>query len=422
MKKILYLRTDLGARDLMAGGSVTHTLGVINGFTHAKYSVLCASSAMIPVLKKTTIYALKELKNPFPFFWCGLKINALLSNIFFFLQLMLFLRKQSIDFIYQRYSLLNCVGVLLHFLYKVPLILEYNGSEIWMEKHWAHNKRLKLTWLVRLIENINIYHADIIVVVSEPLKDELVQRGVCPKTILVNPNGVNTEQFNPARLIKERKHKRIQFNCTQKFVFGFIGTFSYWHGINILEKMIPAVVKKYPHAHFLLIGDGPLRQQLQHAMRHIKNNVTFTGTITWHNAPEYLATCDAFLVPTQPNPDGSRFFGSPTKLFEYMSMAKPIIASDLEQMQTIISPALKKTDLHKKIVPNNYTGILIDPDDYQGFIDAASFLIEASNIMRNNLGNCARAKVQNKYTWQKHVKKIEKLIICAQEEQKNECT
>lgn len=133
MKKILYLRTDL--QELIAGGSVTHTLGVINGFLKLNYQVTCASPSLIIHLKKFPINILcLSIPRIIKFFrW---KISCLGSNIFFLIQLQSILKKNNFDFIYQRYSPFNCVGVLLKKIYKIPLTLEYNGSEIWVANHW----------------------------------------------------------------------------------------------------------------------------------------------------------------------------------------------------------------------------------------------------------------------------------------------
>ena len=44
----------------------------------------------------------------------------------------------------------------------------------------------------------------------------------------------------------------------------------------------------------------------------------------------------------------SRFFGSPTKIFEYMAMGGGIVASDLEQIGEVLSPALRVADLRAR--------------------------------------------------------------------------
>ena len=51
-----------------------------------------------------------------------------------------------------------------------------------------------------------------------------------------------------------------------------------------------------------------------------------------HSAvPAYLDACAILLSPHVPMPAGSAFFGSPTKLFDYMAMEKAIAASRLDR-------------------------------------------------------------------------------------------
>ena len=62
----------------------------------------------------------------------------------------------------------------------------------------------------------------------------------------------------------------------------------------------------------------------------------FTGALPHDKVAEYLDAADILVSPHIPMPDGSRFFGSPTKLFEYMAMGKAIVASRLEQLAEIL--------------------------------------------------------------------------------------
>ena len=48
------------------------------------------------------------------------------------------------------------------------------------------------------------------------------------------------------------------------------------------------------------------------------------------------ATSDVLVSPHVANADGTPFFGSPTKIFEYMGLGKPIVASDLNQIGEVI--------------------------------------------------------------------------------------
>lgn len=408
-KKILYLRTDICDKPLIAGGSVAHTLGVIEGFLSLGCSVMCASSLMHDSLQKLPLKALYHLSNPTVLRFLRWKINCLLSSLFFTIQTLHYVRKEKVDFIYQRYSLLNCTGVLVSKIKKVNLILEYNGSEVWVDTFWTKSHWLSLRFLIKLFEHINLKYTHLIVVVSKPLQDELVARAIPKEKILVNPNGVNTQFFNPELLKNERKNIRDRLKIDHCFVFGFIGTFSVWHGIEMLASMIPEIIAQKKNVHFLLIGDGPLFTYFHTTVqKYIKSgHVTCTGLIPQHQAREYLAACDAFLCPTQPNSDGTPFFGSPTKIFEYLSMGKPIVASNIDQVGELIFPAFSMQDLEKNTpCITNQVGFALPATDTYAFIKAACLLVDFQESDRLIMGNCARKKATEKHDWQNHVTTI----------------
>lgn len=409
-KKIIYLRTDLGARDLIAGGSVSHSIGVIKGFIELGYGVLCASSAMVQETQKLPLLGFLELKIPRYTRCLGHKMNALLSNITFTFYIIKLYRKHPIDFIYQRHSLLNCTGVLLRWWFKKPLVLEFNSSQIWSDDQALSKRKLKLRWLIRWLEKINIKKADRIIAISQAIKNDLIKLGVKPERIVLNPNGVDTQLFSASKLANKRQEIRASLGIQDRFVFGFIGTFSYWHGVDMLVHLIPRVVALHDHAYFLLIGSGVLHNQVRNGIEKIdiaRNATTFIGMVPPEQARHYLAACDAFLLPTQPT-EGNAFFGSPTKLFEYMSLGKPIIASRLDQLAEIIKPALTMEEL-KQATPEQIkdaVGILVRPDDVVGFVKAVCWLLEQDKNTSDIFGVNARDTVCKNYTWHHHVKKI----------------
>jgi glycosyltransferase involved in cell wall biosynthesis len=190
-------------QELTAGGSVAHTLGVIQGFVDLKYDVICASSCMQTLLKKQKLKQLIKLSNPLWISFLRWKINCFLSSVFFFWQVKNRAKNQDVLFIYQRYSLLNITGVLLKWAYEKKLILEYNGSEAWIATHWITKKRwLTFEWLMKKVEHVNIQNADTLVVVSQALKDELLEQGISEYKILVNPNGVDAQKYYSEVVIK----------------------------------------------------------------------------------------------------------------------------------------------------------------------------------------------------------------------------
>lgn len=394
-KNILYLRTDLGTRDLIGGGSVAHTLGVINGLLEHGHDVVCASSAMHNLLDTIAHqnYLSVPLSVPYIFSVLGFKLTSIISNLFFYYRAERLIKKYGPDLIYQRYSMFNVVGVWLSIQYNIPLILEFNGSEVWVDNNWSEGT-LRLTRLMEKIEQYNLKHAHNIVVVSQELKNQLLAMGIADEKIIVNPNGVDVERFNPDRLIYERSTIRNQFGIDEKCVIGFASTFGPWHGIELLAQVIPRVIKQNPKAQFLLMGDGQLKEQLRSALQSagVTDAVTFTGMLNAQDMPTYLAACDAFICPTQSNKDGTPFFGSPTKLFEYMAMGKPIIASDIGQVSQLLMfrPA---------------QSLLAQPHDYEGFCNAILKVVTMQPEELSVMQIALKQKVKE-YTWSAHVRRI----------------
>ena len=89
---------------------------------------------------------------------------------------------------------------------------------------------------------------------------------------------------------------------------------------------------------FVLMGDGLLHGEMRSALAAYEKTgeVIFTGSLPSDKVAEYLDASDILVSPHIPMPDGSRFFGSPTKLFEYMAMGKGIVASRLEQLAEVL--------------------------------------------------------------------------------------
>lgn len=417
MKKngtIIYVRTDIESGTLEAGGSVAHTLGVVKGLCGQNFSVICMSSVMEDMLSCEPVERFIKLTVPG---WCRLfrwRLTCLFSNFFFTRQIISAFAHQPIACIYQRYSIFNCSGLLASFLKKVPLILEYNGSEAWIDKHWSKKTRIKLNFVARCIEWMNIHYADYIVVVSQALYNELVERGVDKKKILVNPNGVDTQQYNPAVLVDTRVEIRTKLGINDRFVVGFIGTFSQWHGTDFLARVIPEVCKLEPRLHFLVVGYGSLWPAFKQEMDRLALTdrfVTITGQVKQERARQYLAACDAFVCPTQPNPDGTDFFGSPTKLFEYMSLSKPILASDIGQISEIIKPALYAHNIVPSLDADHpYVGILVSPSDQDAWVSSLWAVAHMGQPVAQQFGRNARTKAMNELDWKHHVERIATFI------------
>jgi glycosyltransferase involved in cell wall biosynthesis len=243
------------------------------------------------------------------------------------------------------------------------------------------------------MEERNLHDASLIVVVSDVLKEQLVsERGLPADKILVNPNGVDVDALAPLRARTAAQWRQATGRPEAPTV-GFIGTFGLWHGVKVLPAMIDEVARARPDARWVIIGDGRLHEEVRDeiAARGLQERVELTGVLDHGRAVEALSACDVCVSPHVPNPDGSRFFGSPTKLFEYMGLAKPIVASDLEQIGEVIE--------HER------TGLLCPPGDADAAAAAVVRLL-ADEALRERLAAGALEAATSRYSWAAHAWRI----------------
>src|SRR5207247_4209857 len=101
-------------------------------------------------------------------------------------------RARRADVIYQRHVRFSMAGALLARLTGRPLFLEYNGSEAFFRSHWQPTA---FSGQLLACEEASLATAARIIVVSVVERDLLVERGIDPDRIVLNPNGVAAERF-----------------------------------------------------------------------------------------------------------------------------------------------------------------------------------------------------------------------------------
>jgi glycosyltransferase involved in cell wall biosynthesis len=408
---VLYINANLWF-GVKAGGSVGHIAGVVNALMVQNYQVDFASAAESVMLNPDVNF--HPLQPPQAF---GIPSEL---NYYRFQQMVVeqihnFAGREHYSFIYQRMSVANYAGVVLSRTLNVPLVMEYNGSEAWAAKHWG--RPLQYHDLAVQAEEVCLKHAHLVITISEVLRDELIEKGIERDRIVFYPNCIDPDVFEPGRFSEEDSHQLRQRYGIGKdaIVATFIGTFGQWHGVDLLAAAIRQLVDtdakwlREKNVHFLLIGDGLKMPKVRETLSGEKYApfFTLTGLVAQNQAPAYLAASDIVLSPHVPNADGSRFFGSPTKLFEYMAMGKAIVASNLEQIGQVLQQSiyLERQSYGAAMGDEQELAILFTPGDMNGLIDGIRFIVENPE-WRYVLGRNARAEALSRYTWAHHVTAI----------------
>lgn len=407
--RILYVDANisLGAP---VGGSIGHTAGVIGGFLDHSFEVDYASLKPLPTLRDGAR-------------WLNLHPKTLLAypselNYYGYAEaiedtIVPLHRASPWSFIYQRFSLHNFTGSRLGRRLNLPVVVEYNGSEAWVSEHWG--TRLLLHDAALKAEAVALETADLIVTVSDELAHDLLRRGVPKNRIVVYPNCVDPGVFDSARFSRHEvaELKRRNGVPEDALVAGFIGTFGQWHGVEFLAECIRDIVRdnagwlERNKLHFLLVGDGLKMPAVRELVGSppISRFVTLTGLVPQPEAAKYLACADILLSPHVPNADGSGFFGSPTKLFEYMAMEKPIVAAALAQIGDVVAG---RGATRLGVMPpgaGETCGFLYEPGDAQAFKETLRRVAEDMPAAAR-VAKAARTEVLNRYTWTRHVDAI----------------
>jgi len=400
--KALYLKTNLmlGAK---AGGSIGHVAGVANELARRNGQSLVLAPETPPLLNGAVR---SEPIEPLRTYGVPAEVNHFRFNWRCVAQAAKTLQRESFDFIYQRLTLGNLAGVLVSRRFDLPLVIEYNGSEVWVSQNWGH--KLKHEALAQAIEDVCLLHAHRVVTVSQVLADELLARGVPADRIVWYPNCIDPQMFDPQRYDDDRRRLRAQLGIADdELVVMFIGTFGLWHGAETLADAADILLSSpaeegLPRLRFVFVGDGlrlaAVRERLDAHIR--RGGVILTGLVPQHEAPRCLAAADIFSSPHTPPADGSKFFGSPTKLFEYMAMARPIVASDLDQLSDVLDPALREGD--SPACGDGATALLVEPGSAPAIVRALRSL-QRQPALRASLAQAARRKALEHYTWRQHV-------------------
>jgi glycosyltransferase involved in cell wall biosynthesis len=154
-------------------------------------------------------------------------------------------------------------------------------------------------------------------------------------------------------------------------------------------KLIPANVP----VRFLLVGTGALHGEMKKllASEEETGRVVFCGSVGHDEIPALLDACDVLVSPHVPLAEGAEFFGSPTKLFEYMAMGKGIVASRLGQIGEVLS--------------HEQTALLVEPGDADELSAAIMRLIKSQSL-RESLGTAVRQKAITDHTWTRNAQNI----------------
>lgn len=309
-------------------------------------------------------------------------------------------------YVYERSVLGSAATARWCLINNVPYIVEYNGSELDMARSFGrpYDNDEKL----EALENFAFKVATVINVISKPVADTLVARGVPRQKILVNPNSVDPQTYGPLAA-GQRSAERNKLGLGDgDIVVGFCGTFGGWHGIDVLSGAMPEICRRNPKVKFLLIGDGNEKHLVRDTIKthRIEHQVVDLGLVPQLEGARAMACCDILVAPHSAMTIGKgEFFGSPTKLFEYMAVGAAVVASDLAQLGQVMRPSFSVAEIQTSPTVADQRGVLVRPGSIEDLVESVDSLTHLPDV-RAALARNARVAVTNNYTWDIHVENI----------------
>jgi glycosyltransferase involved in cell wall biosynthesis len=176
--------------------------------------------------------------------------------------------------------------------------------------------------LLALVEKVSIAFVNHVIVVNHMVEETVLKRrSVRPEKCTVILNYPDTRIFRRAQQAPMDQRK------AGEFVICYPGTLSRHQGVDIAVEAVALLRQKTPGLKFLIIGDGPERENLnaQIAERGLDDRVSLTGLIPLEKVAEVMATIDLGVVPKRKEGFGDIAFS--TKIMEFMAMGVPVLAS-----------------------------------------------------------------------------------------------
>jgi glycosyltransferase involved in cell wall biosynthesis len=289
---------------------------------------------------------------------------------------------ERVDCVYERYYPFNAMG----WAFKrrgVPWILETNVPFFYEAQ--ANKTNVMLSGLAGRLEIATYKKCDVLVCVSETLKEIVVRKaGIPSEKIVVIPNGVDTTVFNPETC----EPKRI----FDEFTVGYVGGVHPRQGLEPLIEALSELRAEGSEISLVVVGGGIMQAACEALARQlgVLEHVAFVGRVRWQEVPRFIAGFD-LAYSGQVRMYEREMYNSPLKLYEYMAMAKPVVASDFEDA--------------RRVVRNEETGFLFQPGNKEDLERALRRAYELRDELPR-MGAKAREEVVSAHDWLVRVRDI----------------
>jgi glycosyltransferase involved in cell wall biosynthesis len=294
------------------------------------------------------------------------------------LRLASYLRQNRIDIVHAYNFYANVFTLPAARLAKVPVVLASirDTGEYWTTRQRAVNKIV-----CRL--------ADRIIVNAEAIKRGLVVEGYQPDRIIVIPNGILCP---PLRNIQDRALHQEFGLSPEDVLVGVVSRIARQKGLEYFLSAVPEVLRRIPHAKFLIIGDNSFNPQYREELKQqvatlgLQNCVIFTGFRL-----DVTKILSSLALSVLPSVSGE---GLSNSLLESMAAALPVVATTVGG--------------NPEVVVDGETGLLVPPKNPAALADAICRVLLTPGL-RQSFGQAGRRRVLEHFSNERMIRTIERL-------------
>jgi len=282
-------------------------------------------------------------------------------------------RNDGLDIIHVQYKKEQIIATIVAKLFGIKVV--------WTEHGPLHSLIVKnpiLLWVYRFCALL----ADKIIVVSEATKISLQKIGIPIDKLVRIYNGVI---FPPIQVLHSHR--------TSQKIVTVIARLIPDKGHLYLFRSFKIVKQKIPEAHLLVIGDGPLRRQLEELVKDLglADSVSFLGHISHDHVQELLGKTEVVVMPSIGEGEGL-----PYAVLEAMSHAKPVVATSVGGLP--------------ELVIDGETGIIVSPLDCVQLAEAIITLMQ-NPTLAHEMGKKGRKRVESEFSYNAMIDQTERLLL-----------
>ena len=226
-----------------------------------------------------------------------------------------------------------------------------------------------------------------IVTTGKAIKKQLIERNhVLPEKIISIPTGVDLNIFDPNQNYKDIRQE-LSFPKETPLI-GMVSVLRSWKGHDYFINSVESVLKRFPHARFIIAGDGPRNEDIKNNIK--EKNLTDIIFMLGHreDIPDIMSSLDILVHPSYASE------GVPQSVAQGMAMKLPVIATELEALM--------------EIVEDKKTGLLTPVKNSNKLAEKIMLLLEDQDL-RATLGNNSRQLVLEKFSLEKMLDSTENL-------------